>query len=116
MKIKHILKATEFANILKTGDKIRGKVICLHLLKVPDEGIAYVGVVIPKRYVPKAVARNYLKRVIYAYFRSMKGDAARKVKAVVRVTASLKEIRKKTISREVRAEIAGMLRRGGIGE
>jgi ribonuclease P protein component len=116
VKIKHILKATEFADILKTGDKIRGKVICLHLLRAPDEGIAYVGVVIPKKYVPKAVERNYLKRVIYAYFRSMRGDGIRKVKAVVRVTAGIKQRGKKTTSKEIRAEIESLLRKGGVEE
>ncbi len=116
MKIKHILKATEFADILKTGDKIRGKTICLHLLKTPDEGVAYVGVVIPKKYVPKAVARNYLKRVMYAHFRSMRGDGIRKVRTVIRVTAGIKRQGKKTTSKEIRAEIEGLLRKAGVAE
>jgi len=108
VKIKHLRKREEFAAIVQGGRKARGGAISVYIGPDGPEEELSVGIIIPKKSIPKAVTRNYLRRVIYAYFQSdgRKWDKGEKV--VVRVGAFGKIAGKRAMSREVREELDRM--------
>jgi ribonuclease P protein component len=108
MKIQHVLKSKDFAEIFEKGRKTREKKISLHVKKCDNEKGFSVGIVISKRFAAQAVTRNYVRRLIYAYFRDH-GDYLRGgFKVVVRVIGDLREFKKRALSTEIR-ETLGML-------
>ncbi|MFH1395630.1 MAG: ribonuclease P protein component [Candidatus Omnitrophota bacterium] len=105
MKIKHLLKAKDFADIMKTGSSVCGKTLCLYRVEEPGADSFAVGITVPKRYVPKAVTRNYIKRLIYAYFRGKEKNYHKNIKIVIRVPSRIKKDSRKVFSRRIIEEL-----------
>ncbi|MFH1310544.1 MAG: ribonuclease P protein component [Candidatus Omnitrophota bacterium] len=112
MKIKHLLKAKDFADIMKNGKRIRGETLCLYELETSDADQAAVGVTVPKRFVPKAVTRNYVKRVVYAYFGRNKEKHDGNKKIVIRVHDTIKKNPRKIFARGIRKELDFLTKKG----
>lgn len=74
MKIKHLSRPEEFREVISRGRRSRTKHIRLYVRdRSAGDGI-YVGTIISKRNIPKAVHRNYLKRVIYSFFEDLSSE------------------------------------------
>ena len=116
MKIKHILKTKEFADILGSGERTRGKTLAVYVRreKSAEDSLA-IGVVVSKKFVPKAVTRNYIRRVIYASFRESGFSPEGGVSIIARAIRTLGRDGKKSLSKEIRAEIKTLTSRAGIG-
>jgi ribonuclease P protein component len=112
--MKHILKAGEFADILSNGRKYRGKTISLHAIEGDTPRELAVGLIVPKKQAPKAVTRNYIRRVIYAFFQEGMDKNLKGAKIVVRVTDSLAGMNKKPMCRNIREELIFLASKAGI--
>lgn len=108
MKIRHILNSSDFAEILKNGERFKSKLVSIYLERGAGGRTIGVGVIVPKKCAPKAVTRNYLRRLIYAYFREAGGDWAKGSRIVVRVSSNVAEIKKKPLSKEVRESLGSI--------
>ena len=105
VKIRHILGSKEFADVLKNGKKTRGKIIFLYSKECAAEERLSVGVVISKRVVPQAVKRNYLRRLIYAYFRETEKVYKKGKQIVVRVMRNTQNMQRKSLGKAVKEEL-----------
>ncbi len=114
MKIRHILSAKEFAEIFKNGTKIQGKTVSLYTKRGDNAANMSVGVVVSKKTVPKATKRNYLRRLIYVYFRDPGEVYRRKTNVVVRVTGQVAMAGRKSLSRVIRDELKALTNKAGI--
>jgi len=64
-------KTDEFSSVFAFRRSIRGS--CLELLHRPATGItARIGIVVGKKYVRSAVARNLIKRIVRESFRQLR--------------------------------------------
>ena len=109
MKIQHILKSMDFAEVLKNGKKRQEDIVAMHFLKDERKGRVSVGVIISKKNVPKAVTRNYLRRIIYAFFTEQTTRSNDDKKIVVRITRPIGNVKKGTLSKKVREEMSNLL-------
>ena len=114
MKIKHIKKSSVFADIIKNGEKVKEKSIALYFFKRTDEAIPQIGVVISKKAVQKAVTRNYIRRLIYAYFINESEISDKNVKLIFRITRSLRGITRKPLSQTIRKELGILINKAKI--
>ncbi|MFH1552707.1 MAG: ribonuclease P protein component [Candidatus Omnitrophota bacterium] len=115
MKITRAIKTKEFANVLKNGEKKRGAILTLYSLK--DLSCAEklsVGVIVSKRVSASAVRRNYIRRLIYAYFREHKGQATRGTLIAIRVVSDINKKSRKALSLEVRDELKDLTTKAAI--
>ena len=114
MKIAHILSKREFADIFENGKKASGSKVSLYFKRGSGAGRLSVGIVISKKAVPKAVKRNYLRRLIYVYWRENAKPAMKDMSIVVRITGGVKGLGKGTLSKTVREELTLLSARCGI--
>lgn len=114
MKIKHVLKAVEFAEILSRGRKYRGKAITIYTIETSDPKNLAIGLIVPKKQAPKAVTRNYIRRVIYTFFQDNLGKNIKGGKIAVRVTESLAGLNKKPLSGYIREELKTLAKKAGF--
>lgn len=114
MKIKHILKSVEFAEILKNGLKANGRKMALYVLDKRSTEEPAVGIIISKKMVPNAVRRNYIRRRIYAFFSDEGRCLKRGRDTVIRVSASLKAEKKKALAQLIREELGALVDKAGI--
>lgn len=106
--MRHILKSLEFASVLKSGRKLKGKTLSAHI-KQPTEGNDLaVGCIISKKVAPQAVKRNYIRRLIYAYFRENERFLKEGAEIVIRLEKNISGQKKKAISREIREELKSL--------
>ncbi|MEA3488737.1 MAG: ribonuclease P protein component [Candidatus Omnitrophota bacterium] len=105
MRIRHILKSRDFTEIIESGRKVRGRTIAAHFKKDKDSKELTIGIIASKRFIPTAVKRNYIRRLIYAYFREYGDSLAPGVRAVIRVARNVGGIRKNQLAREIREEL-----------
>ncbi|MDD5633833.1 MAG: ribonuclease P protein component [Candidatus Omnitrophica bacterium] len=83
VKIKHLLNTSDFRQIVSRGKKQKVGAFSAYFAPNPTEnGPLYIGIVLPKRHAQKAVTRNYIKRVIYSYFRE-KAEKLQKAGTIV---------------------------------
>ena len=101
MKIKHILKASDFSNVIAKGRKISGKTVVAYVTTDNEGDGPSVGIVVSKKVAPRAVQRNYIKRVIYGHFRDSHHGPARNEKIVVRVIKDVKELKRNGIRQAI---------------
>jgi ribonuclease P protein component len=73
-----------------------------------------MGAAIAKKFEPSAVKRNYIKRVINAFFREHGEEIRKKYKIIVRLGRSTRDIKKRTLSRELRNDLKALLEKAGI--
>ena len=111
MKIRHILKSSDFAEILKSGERFKSKLVSIYLERGTGSKTLNVGIAVPKKCAPKAVTRNYLRRLIYAYFREAGGSWAKGARIVVRISSNVAEIKKKPLSKEIRESLETIARK-----
>jgi len=105
VKINHLRKSDEFAAVVKSGRKARGRLVTLYAGKGENAEDLTVGIIISKKSISKAVTRNYLRRVIYQYFK----DAGKKWQTgktiIVRVGQPGPIKGKRPLSRQVREDL-----------
>jgi len=65
-----MLHAAEFATTLRTRPATRGSFLVVNHTRSDDIDRARLGLIIPKRFLKKAVSRNAVKRVLRDTFRS----------------------------------------------
>lgn len=114
MKIKHIVRSTEFAEIFKTGERTRGKTVSLYVKRGGEEEGPAVGIAVSKKAASRAVRRNYIRRLIYAYFREHAELLEKGVKVVVRAAGDLNGSGKQALSRVIREELGSLTKKAGI--
>ncbi len=77
-KERRVLKKSDFQTILKSRPAFHSQNFRIYLLKTEDVQspvlfkkipASQIGYIIPKRYIPNAADRNYIKRVIKEVFR-----------------------------------------------
>ena len=116
MKIKHIQNSAEFVSVIKGGRKLTTGRIALFFKKSPVPGAPAIGIVISKKTEPRATRRNYMRRIIYSFFRDSAGTLEETITAVVRVEGNVRGTKRKTLSSEIRGSLGELLvkvRRGG---
>jgi ribonuclease P protein component len=114
VKIDRIRKTKDFQDIFKNGKKFKGKLFSLYAWKDGGSGETAAGATVAKKFAHAAVKRNYIKRAIYAAFRERSGDIQRGVKIVVRLSCGVKDIKKRTLSKEIRKDVEDLLLKAGV--
>ena len=114
MKIDHIRKALEFREVLAGGKRQRGKTVALHSRTGGDKETFYIGTIITKKLAPKANQRNYIRRVIYGFFNDNKQFLTGGTKNIVRLTCDTREIKRRSLSKDIRKEVDEMAHKAGI--
>ena len=107
VKIKHIRKAEDFSSVLKEGAKRRGKTIAVSAQRNttgPRKGLE-IGVIVTKKSAPQATLRNYIRRVIYAFFIERGQEIKPGTRIIVRVIRDIKETNRKALSQEIREDL-----------
>ena len=112
--MRHILKSLEFANIIKSGKKAKGKMLSVYVQQSQKGKDLAVGCVISKRVASLSVKRNYIRRLIYAYFRGNKQLFKQGAEIVVRLERNISGQKKKSILQEVREELSALTGKAGI--
>lgn len=111
MKIKHIQNSADFVSVIKSGRKLcRGR-IALFIQKSPGPGVPTVGIVISKKTEPRATRRNYMRRIVYSFFRENAGTIGETLTAVVRVEGNARTTKRKALSGEIRESLGELLAR-----
>lgn len=113
MKVTRLRKIRDFEDVFKSGIELRGKVFSLHTLRGAGCNTAAVGASIAKKFAPKAVKRNYIRRAIHAAFRDREGSLQPDMKVVVRLIRDIKHEKKKELSKIARKDLEGLLGRIG---
>ncbi|MFC1479991.1 ribonuclease P protein component [Candidatus Omnitrophota bacterium] len=114
MKIRHILKSKDFADVFSSGKKLKGQTLSLHIKRCASEEGISVGVVISKAMAPLAVKRNYIKRRIYTFFRDRGASLKKNVKVVVRLSRNVRDEKKRPLSRVLSEELESLTEKAGI--
>ncbi|MBL7073607.1 MAG: ribonuclease P protein component [Candidatus Omnitrophica bacterium] len=110
MKIKHILKAKDFREILENGKKLTGRAVSLYIQVEKQTGKfpLEIGITTSKKHAARAVKRNYIKRFIYAEFRKAKLRQEVSIRMVVRLIKSVNKMTKKEIARAIRQDLKAL--------
>jgi ribonuclease P protein component len=114
VKIRHILKTGEFAEIIENGEKLRGKTVNAYVKKGGQDREPSVGIVISKKFAPKAVKRNYARRLIYSYFQGNDHTWRSGVRIVIRVVRDISAPGRRFFSREIKEDLENLTRKAGI--
>lgn len=77
-----------------------------------EKGIT-AGLIIPKKEVPLAVERNYIRRAIYAFLTEKEKNARDGAKMVIRLAGET-PFKKKKISLELRESLEELLKKANI--
>ncbi|NQT32118.1 MAG: ribonuclease P protein component [Candidatus Omnitrophica bacterium] len=112
--MRHIVQSKVFADIMKSGGKVRGKVASLHYRRKNEQKGLAVGITISKKNVRKAVRRNYIRRLVYLYFQHAEIAGQKAVEIVVRVGPENATWKKRTISKTIREELEHLSKKAGI--
>ncbi len=112
MMFQHIKRSIEFREVLAKGRKVRGKNLELFKLQKEQDNPA-VGIIISKKFSPKATQRNYVRRLIYGFFREQKNNEGNVNNFVVRINSSIKGFKKGHLSKEIRSELFQVLQKAG---
>ena len=109
MKIKKITGSMDFSDIFKSGNRVQGNILSIHYKKTTESKDVYLGVSVPKKMVPRAVDRNYVKRRILSFFRDEATQKDAGYKIVVRIKEEIKEQKAKIISQKIKKELILLL-------
>jgi ribonuclease P protein component len=80
VKIDHVLKSEEFKKVLEKGFRVKGKNLALYVLDTPGKRLS-VGAILSKKNARLAITRNYIKRVLYSFYRENSSLREKKVVA-----------------------------------
>ena len=114
MKLTHILKAKEFRDVIGTGERVKGQLVGLYSKGYGPNKKISVGVVISKKVAPRAVTRNYLKRVIYLFFTQKRDKIIAGTRIVVRVIKAVEKQKRKSIAKQIRTELEALTRQAKL--
>lgn len=115
MKITHLTQAKDFAIVLESGDRVRGKAFCLYILREKGGKGLQAGLIIPKKLAPLAVQRNYIRRLVYAFLReSTSKEIKDGIKIAVRLTENIRGAKKAALSEALKSDLAALLVKAGI--
>jgi ribonuclease P protein component len=114
VKIERIRKTKEFADVFKNGTKIQGEVVSLYARQSADTEPPAAGIAVPKKYATSAVKRNYVKRVINAYFRQSAISLRKGVKLVVKVSKKINSTSRNELARTLKEDLEKLLGKAGI--
>lgn len=89
MKIKHVRKSAEFAEILRNSGRIKENGLTVFYRRHFSPGSLSVGIIISKKVVPLATDRNYLRRVIYGTCGDIAFGFHEKTEIVVRMDSAI---------------------------
>lgn len=111
MKIKHILKTKEFSFLIENGRKLRGETVFLYadVTNTPGESRMSAGVTTSKKYAPRAVTRNYIKRFIYAELRKTTIRKNINIRIIVRLRKYVNNLSRKEIAILIRNDITNLM-------
>jgi len=108
VKIRHVRKTAEFLEILSKGRKYNGKTFSLHFLRDPEQETPQIGVILTKKLAPKAVRRNYVKRLVYAFFVENNMTLKPGTRVIVRLIRPVKDFPRKSLSAEIKKDLAAL--------
>lgn len=114
MKIEHIRKTKDFREVFKDGKKLKGKVFSLHVLNEAGSNAVFTGVVAAKKFAPRAVKRNYIRRLVYTAFREHAASFRRGTRIIARLSHSVEGIKKRPLSKAIGKDIERLLEQAGI--
>lgn len=116
VKIEHLKKSCEFRDILANGIKWQGTLVTLYSKqeKNAEKADIRIGTIITKKLVPKATRRNYIRRLIYSFFAEQKMKINPGFSSVVKFVSSFGTGAKKTLSKEIRRELAMLAEKAGV--
>lgn len=114
MKIAHILTKRDFADIFENGRKVNGSKVSLYYKEGSTEEGLSVGIVISKKVVSGAVERNYLRRLIYLYYRENASKRIEDTSIVVRITGKIAAGGRSSLSKALREELDTLSCKAGI--
>lgn len=103
-------RPSEYALALKGRRVARGAMFVVMRPRDPQAGPARLGLIVPKRQVPHAVARNAIKRVLREAFRLRRADLP-SGDLVFRLVARPTPSSLTALKRQVRAEADALLDR-----
>jgi ribonuclease P protein component len=111
-RVHRLLKSAEFRAVFDQRRTIHGRWLACHV-RVPDcvsPHLVRLGLVVPKRQAPTAVARNRVKRVVREVFRLTKNQFP-PVDLVIRLTNPLPAVAFKEQKRLLALEAADLFAR-----
>ena len=114
MKLKHLRKAAEFAEILRNCEKIRESRVSVFFRRHCSPGGLFVGIIISKKTEPLATRRNYMRRVIYSVCGEKEDSSRKKTEMIVRVDGKTSGKGRKALYSELRRNLKNALKK--IGE
>jgi len=111
VKIKHILKTKEFRFLIENGRKLRGETVFLYAdeTKTPGGSRISAGVTTSKKYAPRAVTRNYVKRFIYAELRKSTIKKNANIRIIVRLRKTVHNLPRKEIANLIRKDLTSLI-------
>ncbi len=114
MRTGKIIRSGQFKEVTAKGKRLRGRLLTVYF--IPDEKkkeLSY-GITVSKRNAKRAIRRNYIKRIIRAFF-LMNGDRIKRSgSVVVRLTRPVHTLSKKNIANSVRKDLEKLFQKGGI--
>jgi len=111
VKIKHILKTKEFRFLIENGRKLRGETVFLYadVTKTSGESRISAGVTTSKKYAPRAVTRNYVKRFIYAELRKSTIQKNTNIRIIARLMKTVHDLPRKEIAGRIRKDLTSLM-------
>jgi len=114
VKIDHVLKAREFSRILQKGRKVSGQLLSLYIEHDARGNRIKVGIITPKKCIPTAVRRNYVRRCIYAHFRDPKEGIRLGTTVVARIKDNTRGTNKRPMAALLRSELRSLTEKAGV--
>ncbi|MBD3426941.1 MAG: ribonuclease P protein component [Candidatus Omnitrophica bacterium] len=111
MKIKHILRPKDFAEVLENGEKYGAGPLLAYVERIRMRGLPEIGIIVSKKVAPKAVTRNYLRRIIYSYFRGEQPGWIKGARIIVRVASKVDSLGKRSLSEQIRHSLDQIVRK-----
>jgi ribonuclease P protein component len=109
VKVKHLRKSAEFADVLKNCGKVKEKRLTVFFRKSKSPGSLSVGIIISKKTEPLATGRNYMRRIIYAICGEMAERFRNKTEVIVRVEGKTSGIGRKELYSGLRRDLENAL-------
>ena len=106
MKIKRISKKNEFKEIFENGKKFYGEKLSFCIKTNELEKTLALGIIISKKFVSKAVIRNYIRRVIKSFFYQKQYN---NLQIIIRVYKKIEKQTKKEIFAIITKDIEKIL-------
>jgi ribonuclease P protein component len=94
VKIRHLRTSKEYEELLACCGKFRGKAVIVYHSLSPEETEYRIGTILTKKITPRAVDRNYLKRIIYGYFSKEKENIRKGNKIAIKLYNKLEGLKR----------------------